>query len=173
MDTGPFRLCAPDERAPRPRGIDTPDGVGDRMRTAAFAELQAIHAFRWAAATFDDAPDGLRDAWLSQVPDEELHYAMIMERMAELGVDPAERPVSLWLWRSLEACTTAREFCLRIVLAEERGRRAGSALSDHLAERDPATAAVFRRIVDDEVGHVALAETWFGWRPDMPLDRTP
>lgn len=165
MDTGPFHVCAPDARAPRPRGISTPEGLGDRLRTAAFAELQAIHAFRWAADRFDDAPDDLRAAWRAQIPDEELHYELIVKRMGELGIDPAERPVSLWLWRSLEACADGREFCIAIAAAEERGRQAGERLCAHLATSDPETAAVFRRIVDDEVAHVALAETFYGWTP--------
>ena len=49
---------------------------------------------------------------------------------------------------------------------EERGRVAGAMLADDLAERDPITAAIFREIVAEEVAHVALADTYFGWRPE-------
>ena len=166
MDTGPFHVCAPDERAPRPRGMATPEGLGDRMRTAAFAELQAIHAFGWAAGRFDDAPPGLREAWRAQIADERLHYSLIVERMGELGFDPGARPVSTALWGSLEVCDDARAFCIAIAAAEERGRLAGERLAAYLADRDPATAAVFRRIVDDETAHVALADTFYGWTPE-------
>ena len=165
MDTAPFRICAREERAPKPRGIDSIAGLGDRMRTAAFAELQAIHAFTWAADRFDDAPADLCAAWLEQVDDERRHFALIMDRMGDLGVDPVEKPVSNRLWLSLEICADAREFCLKIAASEERGRAAGDQLATYLADRDPATAAVFRRIADDEVGHVALAERFYGWRP--------
>lgn len=146
--------------------MDTDGGLADRMRTAAFAEKQAIHAFGWASEKFHDVPDALRESWLALIPEEEKHYRLIVERMAELGFELDERPVSLGLWHSLEECTTGREFCLRIAAAEERGRRAGVLLSRHLAKSDPATAAVFQEIVDDEVAHVALAETYFGWKPE-------
>lgn len=166
MDTAPFRVCAVDERPPRPRGVTTPEGVGDRMRTAAFAELQAVHAFRWAADRYGDAPDGLREEWRAQVADEERHLAMILGRMAALGVDPAERPVSLGLWRKLSACGDAESFCILIAEAEERGRRGGLALVEAVQGRDPVTAAVFKEIAADEVAHVALADRFYGWKPD-------
>ncbi len=136
------------------------------MRTAAFAELQAISAFRWAAEAFPDAPEGLRQAWRDQVPEEERHYAMIVERMNELGFDLTSRPVSRGLWDKLSACRTGKDFCLQIADAEERGRRAGLKLVQFLGKKDPATGAIFQRIADDEVAHVELANTYYGWTPD-------
>lgn len=170
MDTTPFLVCGPGERPPRPRPVGTPEGLGDRMRAAAFAEKQAVAAFTWAADHFTDAPAGLRAAWRAQVPEEQEHYGLIVARMAELGQDLDARPVSLGLWRALTACTTAEEFCILIAAAEERGRQAGLRTARALGGSDPATAAVFERIAADEVAHVALAETWFGWTPDTGTD---
>lgn len=165
MSWEPFLLCSEDEAPPKPRPFDTPEGLGDRMRTAAFAEFQAIRAFGWAAERFDDVPEGLRRRWAELVDDEGRHFEMIVERMEALGVALDGRPVSLALWRSLEGCQRGRDFCIYIASAEERGRQAGLALIKALATRDPATAAVFQQIVDDEVEHVALAETYFDWTP--------
>lgn len=166
LDHGPFLLCGDDRRPPRPRSLDTPEGLGDRLRTAAFAEWQAIAAFRWAAERYTDAPEALRRDWRRQVADEARHYRLITDRMAELGVDPAGRPVSDGLWKSLGRCATGKEFCLRIVTAEERGRQAALRLIDHLGNTDPATAEVFRQIAADEVAHVSLAGTYYGWTPE-------
>jgi len=166
MDFSPFIICEPDQRTPRPRPINTPEGLGDRMRTAAFAELQAIEAFRWAVDHFQDVPQALRDDWAAQIPDEIRHYEMICRRMDELGFELTDRPVSTSLWESLEECTSGEEFCIRIASAEERGRRAGVRLAQYLGKTDPETTAVFREIADDEVAHVALAKTYFGWTPD-------
>lgn len=63
MDWSPFVVCADGEAPPRPRGINTPEGLGDRLRTAAFAERQARDAFLWAAAQFSSAPQKLAAAW--------------------------------------------------------------------------------------------------------------
>lgn len=165
MDFLPFKIVAAGTRPPRPRPLGTPEGLGDRMRTAAFAERQAVAAFTWAATRFTDAPAELRQAWSRQVPQEESHYKLIVTRMAELDFSLTERPVSTGLWESLQACTTGRDFCIRIAAAEERGRLAGVRLAAYLADSDPATAAIFQRIVDEEVAHVALASTYFGWVP--------
>lgn len=165
MNFAPFILCPAGQRPPRSRKIGTPEGLADRMRTAAFAEKQAVAAFIWAAETFTDAPDQLRQDWLNQVPEEEEHYEMIVARMAELGSGLDDREVSRGLWDSLSACTTAAEFCVKIARAEERGRQAGVQLVAYLKGKDPVTAAIFQKIADDEVAHVALAQTYYGWTP--------
>lgn len=165
MDFDPFIICQPGERPPKPRPMNTRAGLGDRMRTAAFAELQAIAAFRWAAERFQDAPPTLKEEWLRQVGDETRHFALIRRRMEELGFELTDRPVSTSLWESLKECTTAKEFCIRIASSEERGRLAGVRLVDFLGESDPETAKIFQEIADDEVAHVALAATFFDWVP--------
>ncbi len=162
MDFSPFNLCEPGSLPPKPRRIVSLEGLGDRMRTAAFAEWQAIHAFGWAAERFDDVPQPLRDAWTAQIADERKHYALICKRMSELGLTLKERPVSPRLWESLEPCTSGKEFCLKIANAEERGRQAALKLVELLASRDPDTAAGYSATAADEVAQVALAKTYFG-----------
>lgn len=158
-------ICDPGSRPLKPRSLAVPEGLGDRMRSAAFAELQAIAAFKWAAETFLDVPQELRDAWMAQVPEEAKHYDLIVKRMGDLGFGLQDRCVSTRLWESLQACSSGEEFCIKIAGAEERGRLAGVALCQHLEGTDPQTVAVFQEIVDDEVAHVALAYTFFGWSP--------
>ncbi len=166
LETGPFILCETGTRPPKPRRLDTPEGLGDRLRTAAFAEWQAISAFSWAAEYFQDAPANLRRDWAEQVSDEVRHFNLIRDRMAELGVDLADRPVSDVLWESLKESSSGQEFCQRIASAEERGRQAALKVVEFLENDDPATAAIFLEIAADEVAHVALAKTYYGWVPD-------
>ena len=165
LDPGPFVLCPEGERAPKPRPLDTSEGLGDRLRTAAFAEWQAITAFKWAAEHYQDVPAELRADWARQVKDEARHYNLIRRRMEELKMGIDERPVSTALWDSLMKCESGKQFCLRIVSAEERGRQAAEKIVSYLQEGDPATAAVFREIAQDEVAHVSLAQVYFDWSP--------
>jgi len=165
MNIEPFVICPPGKKPPKPRPVHTAGGLADRLRSAAFAEKQAIHAFTWACERFDDVPQALLDDWARQIPEEIKHYQLIVDRMDELGFSLSERPVSLRLWESLEECESGREFCLRIAGAEERGRQAGVLLMNYLEEKDPETAAVFKTIVTEEVAHVQLADTYFGWTP--------
>ena len=116
-----------------------------------------------------DVSQGLRDKWQEQVPEEQLHYDLISQRIAALGIAVNGRPVSLSLWESLAQCQSGREFCIKICSAEERGLQAGLRLIRHLESEespDQETIAVFQKIVADEVAHVALASDYFDWEPN-------
>ena len=166
-DWKPFVVCPKDRHPPKPRDLSHKDGLGDRLRSAAFAEFQAIKAFDWASRRFMDVPASLRDEWANLVPVEQRHYEWIAHRMQELGVDPAARPVSLRLWYSLAECETGKDFCIRIASAEERGRLAGLHLIEVMKDRDKRTVEIFQKIVDEELDHVAVANRYFNWKPSV------
>ena len=160
-DWSPFRVCPEGERPPSTRSILSREGLGDRLRTAAFAEFQAREAFRWAAARFADAAPALREAWEELARSEDKHFQMILARMAALRVDPAERAVSDALSRSLLAAEDATSFARLMRSAEERGRAAELRFQEQLAASDPETAAMFAEIAEDEAAHIALAARHF------------
>lgn len=160
-DWAPFLTVGPDARSPGPRKLGGPHGVGDRMRLAAFAELQAREAFRWGAQTFDDAPPALRDAWRDLAAEEDKHLGWLLDRMAALQIDPAARPVSAHLFRGLTDCRTAHEFAWYMAKAEDRGRIAGERFAHKLATSDPISARLFGQIASEEEEHIALALRFF------------
>lgn len=160
-DWKPFSVCPASGAPDAMRSPATLEGVADRLRTAAFAELQAREAFRWACDALEDAPAGLRSRWASLVGEEDRHLGWLMARLEALGAAPGARKVSARLWDSLTACRTAEEFEILIAKAEERGRLAGDRFRTLLAPVDAESAAVFGRIADEEVSHVALARQHF------------
>lgn len=155
MDWSPFCVCPDGQRPPSPRGLAAPEGLGDRLRTAAFAERQAAEAFAWAAERFQDAPASRREQWRRIAAEERLHLELLLGRMGELGVRVEQRPVSDGLWRSLTRCASWQEFSAYMKRAEERGRAAELSFQAALARRDPQTAALFARIAADEERHIA------------------
>jgi uncharacterized ferritin-like protein (DUF455 family) len=170
-DWTPFDVLPRGRRTAKPRGIGSQDGVGDRLRAAAFAELQAREAFAWAADAFEDAPPRLRATWRTLADAEDRHLGWLVDRMAALGIDPAGRAVSDGLWHSLAGCTDAEVFCRYMADAEERGRRAGERIGRQLAGVDGITAAIFAKIAEEEVAHIAVAQRFFGpASPTDPLD---
>jgi uncharacterized ferritin-like protein (DUF455 family) len=160
-DWAPFIVLEPERRPEPPRSIQTREGVEDRLRTAAFAELQAREAFRWAADRYSDVPPGLAEAWRGLAVAEQRHLDWLLGRLSALGHAPSARPVSDRLWRSLTSCDTARSFAVFMAEAEERGRQAGVRFCEQLARTDPESAEVFGRIADEEVAHIALATKYF------------
>lgn len=160
-DWTPFVVAPDGGRGASPRGLTTREGLGDRLRAAAFAELQAREAFGWAAERFVDAPPRLRATWRSLAESEDQHLGWLIGRMADLGVDPAAREVSDALWRSLTSCPDARTFSYWMAEAEERGRQAGQRVGDKLQDRDPESAAIFTKIAREEIAHIAVAARFF------------
>lgn len=158
-DWSPFRVDNAVLLAPRP--IFSLEGVGDRLRTAAFAEVQAEAAFLWAAEHYDDATGELREGWRHLAREERKHREWLVGRMRELRVEVCERPVSDVLWRSLTRCATARDFCHYMADAEERGRRAGQRFGEKLREYDATTAEIFAQIAIEEQSHIDLAFRFF------------
>lgn len=157
----PFILGPTNTRPDAPRSLDTPEGVADRLRTAAFAEIQAREAFMWAAETYSDATPDLKQAWHQLSKAEDRHLNWLLNRMSELQVDVKARKVSDQLWVSLTSCKTAMEFARYMASAEERGRKAGIRFHQALLKTDPVTAEIFGKIAEEEIAHIALAERFF------------
>jgi uncharacterized ferritin-like protein (DUF455 family) len=157
----PFEIVPPGTRSDPPRSLSTPEGVGDRLRSAAFAEIQAREAFLWGAEHYEDASLELREAWRRLAAAEQRHLDWLLRRMSELGVDVRGRKVSDQLWHSLVSCHSAQEFALYMASAEERGRRAGERFHQELRGTDPVTAEIFGKIAEEEVAHIALARRFY------------
>lgn len=157
----PFHLLSKDDRTLPSRPMETVDGVGDRLRTAAFAEIQAHYAFLWAAENFQDAPNALREDWKTLAREEEKHLGWLLYRMQEIGVDVKDRGVWDALWYSLITCKTPKDFAVFMASAEERGRRAGERFAQALHRFDPHSARIFGQIAREEVSHIELATRYF------------
>ena len=158
----PFSVAPLGERGDLPRALSTQEGVGDRLRSAAFAEIQAREAFLWAAEKFQgDAPLGLIQAWQALALEEDKHMNWLLGRMQELGISVQERRVSLHLWVSLTACQNAKEFAFYMASAEQRGRTAGLRFYKDLVAKDRVTAEIFGKIAEEEMAHIELAHQYF------------
>ncbi len=166
----PFDLAEPGAHGDAPRSIHTPDGVGDRLRSAAFAEIQAREAFYWAVERFSEERPELREAWRRLAASEQRHLDWLLKRMEELNVPIRGRKVSDFLWLSFMGCKTSEEFARYMASAEERGRRAGERFYKTLLPSDPRTAEIFKKIAEEEIAHIELASRYF---PEKPLEAAP
>ncbi|MDR3606323.1 MAG: DUF455 family protein [Oligoflexia bacterium] len=175
-DWKPFLIVAggPKERPAPMRDLATQEGIGDRLRTAAFAEVQAREAFNWAADQFTEATDALRRTWRALALAEQRHLDWLLRRMEELGIRPDERTVSDQLWHSLRSCKKAEEFAIYMASAEDRGRKAGERFYQALLATDPVTAKIFGKIAEEEIEHIALAARHYpdAWKAYKAAGRT-
>ncbi len=161
MNWEPFETVDSGVHGEPPRPLGTRGGLEDRLRSAAFAEIQAREAFLWAAKKFDETPSELRVAWGKLAVEEDKHMNWLLVRMQELGFEVKARKVSLRLWDSFMACKSAQGFATYMASAEERGRKAGERFWLSLRDSDPVSAEIFRKIAEEEKEHIALAERFF------------
>ena len=142
--------------------MSTPQGIADRLRSAAMAEIQAREAFAEAADRFDaTAPAGLLKAWRALSRAENKHLGWLCERIEALGERVDGRTVSDQLYRTLSACSDAEDFARYMALAETRGMRAGELFQLKMASVDPLSARLFGVVAQEEAEHIRLAERWF------------
>lgn len=158
LDWTPYKTGIPGKIRP----MNTPEGLGDRIRVAAFAERQAYYAFTQAAKIFaDEVPEDLIKAWNQIALEEAKHEKWLLKRLEELNIDVAEVPVSLGLYNSFIGCQSARDFTHYISDSEEKGRIAGVKFAEFLKVTDPVTSKIFTDIADEEVFHISLAKKYF------------
>jgi uncharacterized ferritin-like protein (DUF455 family) len=164
---GPFKVTSRGEHAPGPRAMTSKEGVMDRLRAVAFAELQAREAFYWASEAFaGQATEACLNAWKGLGMAEDRHYQWLLKRLAELGGEIEGRPVSDQLWVSLRTCKLPDEFAHKMASAENRGRIAGERFVEGMKSFDPESAEIFRKISEEEIEHIRLAARYF---PDSPF----
>jgi uncharacterized ferritin-like protein (DUF455 family) len=140
------------------RALSSAEGVADRLRVVAFAELQARDAFRYGAERFPEAPADWREAWLRFAEVEDRHAQMLLSRMQELGVEPGGRVVSDKLTRLCRKAEDPITFLFLLASAEERGMEAGQVLGEQMKAYDAVSAALFAQIAAEEVEHVETAQ---------------
>lgn len=151
------------------RALTAREGVADRLRLVAFAELQARDAFAWGAKKYQGiAPSEWIEAWSQFSLVENKHAQMLLNRMSELEVDPGARTVSDKLIRLCYASPDPVIFLFLLASAEERGMDSGNILGEQMKSVDPISAEIFLEIAREEVEHVEMAKKALA--PYMHLD---
>jgi uncharacterized ferritin-like protein (DUF455 family) len=171
-------VLAPDARGrpPRPELVDprelrprSPKQLAGRIaaiHAVAHIEANAVDLALDAAHRFRGLPDAFYDDWLRVAEDEARHFAMLADRLAQLGAAYGDLPAHGGLW---DACArTADDVLRRMALVprvlEARGLDVNPPMIARFeAAGDEATAAILRVILADEVGHVAVGDRWFRW----------
>lgn len=173
LPIGEFVLCPPSKNPPPSRSIETWLGIGDRLRSAAFAELQATEAFFWASRHYAlEIPKDLQKNWEELAHQERKHMNWILERMRQLNVKISDRAVSDRLWQRLISCPNPKEFTWVMSEAERRGQKAGEFFARHLEKSDPPTALIFKKIAEEEQSHIDLAEKYYPRPTNAPYCRS-
>lgn len=160
----PERPTLVEPRALPRRRMGTPEGRFAAIHAVAHIEANAVNLALDAVHRFDGLPWRYRLDWLRVAVEEALHFELLEARLADLGGTYGDLPAHDGLWSS--AVATADDPLRRMALVPRVLEARGLDVTPLMLERfrevgDTATAEVLVRILDDEVGHVAVGDRWF------------
>ncbi len=153
-----------------------PLALGDESKRAvahhimANHELQALEVMAWMLLAFPEAEAEFRLGLARVMADEQRHTRMHMERAARLGVEFGQLPVNCYIWKQTRTIDSLLDYVAVLPLVFE-ARNLDHTLElerAFLAVHDPKSAALMRRIHEDEIEHVAFGLQWINhWKaPD-------
>lgn len=127
-------------------------------------ELQALEVMAWVLLAFPEAPTEFRAGLARVMADEQRHTRMHMERASRLGLEFGDLPVNCYIWKQTRSFAVLLDYIATLPLVFE-ARNLDHTVeleSAFLAVNDPRSAALMRRIHEDEKEHVAFGMHWLG-----------
>lgn len=148
------------------RGLGSDEGRAALVHAVAHIEFNAINLAWDAVYRYRDKPAAYYRDWAGCARDEARHFALLSERLAELGHAYGDFDAHNGLWEMAEK--TAHDGLARMALVprvlEARGLDVTPAMIDKLrALGDEATAGILEVILREEIAHVAAGSRWFRW----------
>ncbi|MEI7036953.1 ferritin-like domain-containing protein [Fulvimonas yonginensis] len=148
------------------RGLGTPAGRAALVHAIAHIEFNAINLAWDAVYRFRGFPEDYYRDWASCAHDEARHFAMLQDRLAELGHAYGDFDAHNGLWEMAEK--TAHSDLARMALVPRVLEARGLDVTPGMIERlrgvgDVRTVAILEVILREEVAHVAAGTRWFRW----------
>ncbi|WP_266167898.1 ferritin-like domain-containing protein [Dyella subtropica] len=156
-------LLVPSRQVPQ-RGLGTPEGRVALVHAVAHIEFNAINLAWDAVYRFRGKPDAYYRDWASCANDEARHFAMLSERLAELGHAYGDFDAHNGLWEMAEK--TAHHDTARMALVPRVLEARGLDVTPGMIERlrsvgDDRTIEILEVILREEVAHVAAGTRWY------------
>jgi uncharacterized ferritin-like protein (DUF455 family) len=136
------------------------------IHALAHIELNAIDLGWDIIARFSrqELPRRFFDEWAGVAVEEAEHFALLETRLVALGGQYGALPAHDGLWEAAQA--TASDLLARLAVVplvlEARGLDVTPAMITRLETAgDRESAAILRKLYDDEIGHVAVGARWF------------
>lgn len=156
--------------APPPlRGLEAPAARALVLHSFANHELQALELQALALLRFPDAPQAFREGIAGVLVEEQGHLQLYVDRCRELGMDLGDAGLSRYFWDCLATMRHPLDYVTGMALTFEQANLdfARDYELRFRAAGDEASAAILRRVYEEEIAHVRLGSQWLGvWAPD-------
>lgn len=152
--------------AVKQRSMRTAEGRAALIHALAHIEFNAINLALDAIWRFPALPAAYYADWLQVAAEESAHFSLLRDHLRRLGFGYGDFSAHNSLWDMAEK--TRDDVLARIALVprtlEARGLDAAPPMRAKLAQAgDLAAAEILDVILNDEIGHVAIGNRWFGW----------
>jgi uncharacterized ferritin-like protein (DUF455 family) len=151
---------------PKRRAFGSLAGRIALLHALAHIELNAIDLGWDIVARFssEDLPRAFFDDWVGVAAEEAVHFALLTDRLGDLGVRYGDLPAHDGLWEA--AAVTAHDLLARLAVVPLVLEARGLDVTPEMVARlervgDLPSAEILRRIYRDEIGHVAVGLRWF------------
>lgn len=146
------------------RKLITLEGRLALLHAVAHIEFNAINLALDAVYRFREMPDEYYGDWLQVAAEEASHFALVCERMGQLGMQYGDLEAHNGLWD--QACRTAHDVMIRMALVprvlEARGLDVTPPMIQRLTQaNDLESVEVLEVILREEVGHVRIGSRWY------------
>ncbi len=156
-------ILLPPKQMPK-RNLNSAQGVASLFHALAHIEFIAIYLAWDMLYRFRGLPKQFYQDWLKVADEEAQHFALIREHLRDLGMEYGDLPAHQGLWE--HAQNTADNLLARLAIVprcmEARGLDVTPLMIEKFNARgDAKSVAILTRILQDEVGHVAIGSYWF------------
>lgn len=148
------------------RSMRTVEGRAGLIHALAHIEFNAINLALDAIWRFANMPRDYYSDWLKVAAEEAYHFTLLNNYLQSIGYQYGDFSGHNSLWEMAER--TRSDVLARMALVprtmEARGLDASPALRNKFAQvGDMKVANILDIILRDEIGHVAIGNTWFNW----------
>ncbi len=165
----PGRPAKPELVSPlsvKKRSMRSEEGRAALIHALTHIEFNAINLALDAIWRFADMPAQYYADWLKVAAEEAYHFTLLNNHLKTLGYTYGSFSSHNALWEMVEK--TKGDVLARMALVprtmEARGLDASPPIRNKLAQAgDQAAAEIIDIILRDEIGHVAIGNTWFNW----------
>lgn len=150
----------------KPRSAKSREGRAALLHALAHIELNAIDLALDICWRFAGLPEPFYRQWLGVAREEALHFELLRDHLAALGIAYGDFDAHDGLWQMAQR--TRHDLLARLALVprtlEARGLDASPPVKAKLvAAGDHRAGEILDIILHDEIGHVALGNHWYRW----------
>jgi uncharacterized ferritin-like protein (DUF455 family) len=148
------------------RGVGSDEGRAALLHAIAHIEFNAIDLALDAVWRFAGLPGEWYRDWARVAAEEAMHFGLLADELERRGRAYGDFDAHDGLWEM--AMRTRGDPLARVALVprlmEARGLDVTPQIQSRLAQAgDEVGRAILQRILDDEVGHVAIGNRWYAW----------